>query len=115
MSNATLIVKCFKCKNTYDVDERVVVTMESVVDPDTGVFIQYDVEFHYPDGGDPVYIQDLLCLPKHCSVFGRLPDGRVFAFPWLVKAKTGDGWHSRPDKNGQHYATRTLAQQEVST
>jgi hypothetical protein len=113
---ATLIVKCLKCGNKYDIGKPVRVTMESVLDADTGEFVQYNVRFTHLDGEDPVYIGDLLCLPKHCSVFGRLSNGSVFAFPWLVAGKH-DVWHSRPDKTNHHYAMRSaraLAAEQAS-
>lgn len=101
---ATLTVKCLKCKDTYEVEDAVV-SFELVLDPDTDQFVQYDVTFTY--AGEPLWIQDLLCLPNYCSVFGRLPNGSVFAFPWLVCGSGwGEVWHSRPDSKGVHYAMR---------
>jgi hypothetical protein len=103
--SASLIVKCLKCRQTYDVQE-VSVTMTAVLDEDSGEFVQYDVNFTHFGGDDPVYIQDMLCLPKHCSVFGRLTSGTMFAFAWLVPGRKGDRWHSKPDNRGKHYAMR---------
>jgi hypothetical protein len=99
-----LIVKCLKCKNSYE--EEAVVTVTAIHDPDTGTFIQLDVTFA-DVSGNPVYLQDLLCLPNRCSVFGRLPDGTGFAYPFLVLGKN-NVWHSRPDNAGHHYAERRV-------
>jgi hypothetical protein len=107
---ADLTVKCFACGNTYNM-LNVVVAMVSVYD-DTGVFVQYDVQFTYEIGGI-AYLGDLLCgSPKRCSVFGRMPGGQMFAFPFL-SAGRNDIWHSRPDSNGDHYAQRHPAQRGV--
>lgn len=100
---ASLIVRCLKCGDKYDVED-VTVTFDAVIDEDTGVFVQYDVEFS-SEYGATVYIADLLCLPKYCSVFGRLPSGAMFAFPWLTPGKH-DHWHSKADSRGDHYAMR---------
>lgn len=99
---ADLIVRCLKCGDKHDVED-VTVTFDAVIDEDTGEFVQFDVEFS--EDGVTVYIADLLCVPKHCSVFGRLPSGAMFAFPWLTPGKH-DNWHSKPDKRGDHYAMR---------
>jgi hypothetical protein len=102
--DVTLTVKCLKCKDSYEF-EGLTITADLVVDPDTGEFVQYDVEFAHVDES-PVYLQDQLCLPNHCSVFGRLPNGHVFAFPWLVPDRRSDTWHSKPDKRGDHFAMK---------
>ena len=102
---AKLTVKCLRCGQTsYEIPDALV-TLEPVTDPDTHEFVQYDVTL-VGVLGDSLYIEDLLCLPKQCSVFGRLSTGSMFAFPWLTKGRRGNVWHSRPDSKGDHYAMR---------
>lgn len=111
MSGATLTIKCLKCKSCYD-QRNVAVHIDAIIDEDAMdedafVFVQYDVTF--TKDGAPVYIEDLLCLPKRCSVFGRLPNGAMFAFPCLTAGPRGSVWHSRPDSKGSHFAIKQPA------
>jgi hypothetical protein len=111
---ADLVVKCLGCKNTYEVHD-VTVLIEPVLDPDEHTFLHYEVKFGYEgfDGGEvDAFIQDLLCMRvnntsgRRCSVFGRLPNGSVFAFPMLTKVKPDRLWVSSPDAAGTHYGAK---------
>lgn len=107
MHDVTLVVKCLRCKKTYGVDDVHLVRYEVVTDPDTGDFVHYEVQFLFGDG-EPVYLQDLLCLPKHCSVFGRT-ERSMFAFPCLAPMGRVDKWVSSPGRDGLHVGVREVA------
>ena len=87
------------------------VTLDPVYDPDDDIFIQYDVTFSDGMGGH-IYIEDLLCVYKRCSVFGKCDDGRMFAFAYLSLGRQTSTWHSKAGRDGMHFAiTRAKAAQ----
>jgi hypothetical protein len=107
--HAYIVVKCAKCRVTYTFDD-VYVEMTPVYDPDGDAFVQYDVTFRYEDGTE-AYIDNMLCVPRRCSVFGRT-ETVLFAFPRLTPSK-GSKWFSHPDSTGTHMAMRKRRMAEI--